>query len=328
MSKRSTHRGIPRRAFVAAAAAQAASATFAAAATGEKKPAKSEVRFRLHVVGSGCPAPTPERYGSCFILELGTECLMIDCGPATTHKMVRMGIAPGRVNHLFFTHHHFDHNADFPCFALTRWDLSTRAEPPLRVFGPPPTRTFVDRLLGPQGAFFDDWKSRIEHPVSQAIHKRRGGALPRPAPAIEAKDLKPGKVAESDSWTASAARVHHVEPWLESLAFRFDTDEGSIVFAGDCGDCPALRQLAEGADTLVIACVYVGRTTAYVDIITGTAEVAEIAQATGVRRVILSHAAPGFSKPERKQRAIADVARTYSGVVLFPEEVGTVDLSR
>ena len=283
--------------------------------------------MRLHVIGGGCPAPTPERYGSAFILEAGKHCLMIDCGPATTHKMVRMGIAPGRVNHLFFTHHHFDHNADFPCFALTRWDLSTSPEPPLRVYGPPPTRTFVERLLGPQGAFFDDWKARIEHPVSQAIHKRRGGELPRPAPAIEAQDVKPGKIAESDTWTATAACVHHVEPWLESLAFRFDTDQGSIVFAGDCGDCPALRKLAEGADTLVVACVYVGRTTAYADIITGTAEVTEIAQATGVRRVILSHAAPGFSKPERAQRAIDDVARSYEGTVLFPDELTTVDLS-
>ena len=77
----------------------------------------------------------------------------------------------------------------------------------------------------------------------------------------------------------------------------------------------------------MVACVYVGRSTAYADIITGTAEVAEIALASGVRRVILSHAAPGFSRPDRKQRAIADVARTYSGAVLFPDELTTVDLS-
>jgi len=77
----------------------------------------------------------------------------------------------------------------------------------------------------------------------------------------------------------------------------------------------------------VVACVYIGRSTAYADIITGTAEVAEIALASGVRRVILSHAAPGFSKPDRKERAIADVARTYSGTVLFPDELTTVDLS-
>jgi len=260
-------------------------------------------------------------------LKVGADCVMIDCGPATTYKMVRMGIMPVKLGHLFLTHHHFDHNVDFPCFALTRWDLSKGTEPPLKVYGPSPTRTFVERLLGKDGAFFVDWNSRIQHPVSQAIHKRRGGVLPRPAPAIEARDVGPGTIAKSDSWVATAARVHHVEPWLESLAYRFDTDQGSIVFAGDCGDCPTLRQLAKGADTLVIACVYIGRTKAYADIITGTAEVAEIAQEAGVRRVVLSHAAPGLARPGRKERAIDDVARTYKGTVLFPEELTTVDLS-
>jgi ribonuclease BN (tRNA processing enzyme) len=254
---------------------------------------------------------------------------MIDCGPATTYKMARMGIPAGKVGHLFFTHHHFDHNVDFPCFVLTRWDLSRGTEPPLKVYGPPPTRTFVERLLGKEGAFFDDWNARIKHPVSQQIHKRRHGVLPRPAPAIEAKDVGPGRIAESDPWVVTAARVHHVEPWLESLAYRFDTDRGSIVFAADCGDCKALRQIAQGVDTLVIACVLIGRAKEkYAGIVTGTAEVAEIAQASGVRRVILTHAPPGFSKPDMKQRAIADVARTYGGAVLFPDELTTVDLSK
>lgn len=348
MRKRSECGRINRRQFVLGASTQAAGATLAATvAAGDyaagadrtatnkqlsreapgKEPFKSELPMRLHVLGSGCPDPTPQRYGSAFILEVGTDCVMIDCGPATTHKMVRMGIRPGKVRHLFFTHHHFDHNADFPCFALTRWDPSNGTEPPLKVYGPPPTRAFVERLLGKEGAFFDDWNARIKHPVSQEIHKRRGGLLPRPAPAIEASDVGPGEIAESDGWMATAARVHHVEPWLESLAYRFETDQGSIVFAGDCGDCKPLRELARGADTLVIACVCIGSAERYDHIITGTAEAAEIAQASGVRRVILSHAAPGFSRPGMTERAIADVARTYRGVVLFPEELTTVDLS-
>ncbi len=338
MSESSTRNEVNRRRFVATAATHAAGATLAAgAAAAGADSARSEPReeakspdakppLRLHVVGNGCPAPVAEHYGSAFLLDLGEKCLMVDCGPGTTYKMARMGIRPGRVDHLFLTHHHFDHNCDFPCFALTRWDMSAGGEP-LYVFGPPPTRTFVDRLLGTEGAFFDDWNSRIHHPVSQAIHKRRGGSLPRPAPAIDARDVGPGKVAEGEGWTATAARVHHVEPGLESLAYRFDTDRGSIVFAGDCGDCESLRKLAQGADTLVVACVYIGRSKAYADIITGTGEAADIALAAGVRRVLLSHAAPGFSRPEKKEQAIADVARTFDGIVLFPDELTTVELS-
>lgn len=331
MRESSENHTIDRRQFVVAAAAPAVGTALAANAQGKtrasaKETAKSKPALQLHVVGNGCPAPTPEHFGSSFVLEVGSECLMIDCGPATTYKMTLMGISPGRVGHVFFTHHHFDHNVDFPCFALTRWDQSKCTEPPLKVFGPSPTRAFVERLLGEQGAFVDDWKSRVEHPVRLAIFKRRGGVLPRPAPAVEAKDAGPGETVRTDSWAARATRVHHVEPGLESLAYRFDTGHGSIVFAADCGDCPALRELARGADTLVIGCVYVGRSKKYSDIITGSGEAADVARASGVRRLILSHAAPGFSKPEMKQKAIADAAQSFKGNILFPDELTTVDL--
>ena len=286
--------------------------------------------MRLHVLGNGCPAPSAEWYGSAFILEVGADSVMVDCGPATTYKMARMGIPPGQVERLFFTHHHFDHNSDFACFALTRWDQSKGVEPALKVYGPPPTRTFVDRLLGKEGAFFDDWHSRVTHPASHECHRQRGGVFPRPAPAIEAEDVGPGRVAESDTWVATAARVHHVEPTLESLVYRFDADQGSVLFTGDCADCKELRQIAQGVDTLVIACPLVGRSnanSALADVITGTSGVAAIASECGAKRVVLTHVTPGFSKPGRKETAIAEVSRDYHGRVLLPNELTTVELT-
>ena len=89
--------------------------------------------MKIHIIGSGCPVPAKDTYGSAFLLEVGTDLALVDCGPATTYKMARMGITPGNIHHVFFTHHHFDHNVDFPCFALTRWDVSNGAEPPLQV---------------------------------------------------------------------------------------------------------------------------------------------------------------------------------------------------
>jgi len=285
--------------------------------------------MKLHILGSGCPAPTPEQYGSSFLLEAGHEFIMVDCGPGTTYKMARMGLPLKQVGHLFLTHHHFDHNVDFPCFALTRWDQCIGPEPVLEVYGPPPTEEFVERLLGERGAFFVDWHARIKHPASHECHTQRGGELPRPAPSVRAKDVQPGKIAETDRWVASAERVHHVEPWLESLAFRFDTDEGSILFASDCGDCRELRELAKGADTLVLACTYFGSAISppLADVITGTDQVVGIANEAGAKRVILTHVSPNFSRPGIKERAVATVARSYEGEIVFPAELTTVDLA-
>jgi len=286
--------------------------------------------MRLHIVGTGCPDARAERYGSAFVLEIAGSFVLIDCGPATTYKMARMGIDPLVVQHVFFTHHHFDHNADFPCFVLTRWDQSRGTEPPLDVHGPPPTEAFVEALVGEKGAFAIDWKSRVNHPASHACHQQRGGVLPRPTPALQVQDVSRGLVAQTEFWTASAVCVHHVEPTMVSMAYRFDTDQGSIVFAGDCADCRELRDMAKGAETLVIACTHFGSpptAPAIADVITGTPEVAAISQQAGVRRVVLTHMSPNFTRPGVKERAIADVACRYTGEILCPDELTTVDLS-
>ena len=92
--------------------------------------------MRVHVLGTGTPTPSPDRFGSAFVAEVGDRKVMVDCGPAATHKLVKAGLWPTQVDDLFFTHHHFDHNVDYPCFLLCRWDQSAGDEEVLRVYGP------------------------------------------------------------------------------------------------------------------------------------------------------------------------------------------------
>ena len=150
---------------------------------------------RVFVLGAGTPTPTPDRYGSSFVLQLGDEHIMFDCGPAATHKLVKAGLLPTQVGYLFFTHHHFDHDVDYPCFLLTRWDQSTGKEKELEVYGPFLTETLTHRLLDErEGAFAHDWIARVNHPGSQRLHVRRGGILPRKPPSVISRDIGPGKV--------------------------------------------------------------------------------------------------------------------------------------
>ena len=300
------------------------------------KPKDKRPQLNLHLLGCGYASPAGSgdatRHGSGFLLQVGPEFIMIDCGPGTTYKMARMGISTKAVNHVFLTHHHSDHNIDVPCFVLIRWNLCNGKEPPLHVYGPPPTRWFIEQLFGEKGAFFPDWNARANHPVSVGGFERKGGVPPRPAPAFEVREVQepgPVKVGETASWTATAARVHHVEPWLSSFAYRFQTDQGDVVFAGDCGDCPELRELAQGAETLVIACVRVGSAkfpAAMDGVVTGTDEVRAIAKAAGVRRVVLTHNG-GASSPQKRKPFIEEVSEVFPGEVLFPDELTTIDLS-
>ena len=189
---------------------------------------------RIHVLGAGTPTPTPTRFGSSFVLQTGDDRLMIDCGPAATAKLVQAGLWPTEIDYLFFTHHHFDHDVDYPCFLLCRWDQSIGKENRLQVFGPTLTEQLTHRILDERdGAFSHDWIARVNHPLSQQVYVNRGGVLPRRPPDVLAKDVGPGRIFSGPDWEVTAAPAEHVQPYLDSLAYRIDTPDGSVVFTGD-----------------------------------------------------------------------------------------------
>ncbi|MHB8621370.1 MAG: MBL fold metallo-hydrolase, partial [Chloroflexota bacterium] len=206
---------------------------------------------RLHILGAGTPTPTADRFGSAYAVQVGGETLMVDCGPAATHKLVKAGLHPTQVDYLFFTHHHFDHDVDYPCFLLSRWDQGAGRINDLRVYGPTLTETLTDRILNEEyGAWAHDWKARVNHPLSQRVWVNRGGALPRIPPSAIARDVGPGLVHKGADWEVRAAPAVHVQPYLDSLAYRLDSAEGSVVFTGDTGPCDSVVELARGADML------------------------------------------------------------------------------
>ena len=43
----------------------------------------------VYVLGAGTPTPTKDRFGSAFAIKIGDDQIMLDCGPAATHKLVK-----------------------------------------------------------------------------------------------------------------------------------------------------------------------------------------------------------------------------------------------
>ena len=279
---------------------------------------------QIFVLGAGTPTPTPHRFGSAFAVQVGGEYLMFDCGPAATHKLVKMGIFPTQVDYLFFTHHHFDHDVDYPCFLLCRWDQSVGKENTLQVFGPTLTQTLTERIIGEQGVFAHDWKARVNHPLSQRVFVNRGGTLPRKPPHVLAKDVGPGPVHRGREWAVSAAPAEHVQPYLDSLAYRLDSAEGSIVFTGDTQPCRSVVDLARGADMLLCMCwddqermQANGEAPGQC----GTTGAAQMAQEAGVKRLVLVHIGPHLSTHGPMEKGIGDVRRLFSGEIIFADEL-------
>jgi ribonuclease Z len=283
----------------------------------------------IHLLGTGTPTPTTTRFGTSYVLQFDDEYIMFDCGPATTYKLVLAKLWPTQIDYLFFTHHHFDHNADYPCFLLCRWDQSTGTENILQVFGPPPTTQLTEKLIGTEGAFAIDWKARVGAPVSQSVHLNRGGSLPRPEPYVSVTDVGPGIILEKNGWKVTAATTHHVDPWLQSLAYRVDSDQGSIVIAGDTGPCEEINTLAKGADTLIVNCwdhQEIMEANGEASGQTGTIDAGSYARDAGVKKLIITHTGPALCRPGSREKAVADIASIYDGEIIFGEELMSIDL--
>ena len=148
--------------------------------------------------------------------------------------------------------------------------------------------------------------------------------------------MKPFAVAEDDRVKVTAILVPH-GPVYPSFAFRFDTEYGSIVFSGDTRPSPNVTMLAAGADVLVHEAIdldYYEGTGASDEQLTHlqtshtpTPQAGAIAEAAGVRMLVLSHLAPGSSGLVSDARWVRQARSTFSGRVLRARELQTVDLA-
>lgn len=275
---------------------------------------------KLVILGSGTPTPTAERWGTSFLLSFNETWLMIDCGPASTYKMQQMGIAPTAVNHLFFTHYHSDHVADYPCFLMSHFEQSIDDKDELSVYGPPPLQAMTDKIWGRgQGAFWDDVIARTQHPMSIAVYQGRGGQGARPEPAVAVQELEPGDVIHGANWLCTAYRVTHAQPYLNCIGLRFETPEGVVAFGGDGHADVALAEVAKDAELFVMAAM--GFESAE-----WRQKGARLAQTANVKQLVIAHQAPGLTCSSAVEtQALSDLKDEFDGPLYWGKDMMTIE---
>ena len=249
--------------------------------------------LRVVLLGTGTPDPRPHRGGSSTFVGVGDAGVVFDLGPGATRNLAAAGIDLATIDHVFFTHLHFDHSTDYPHFALSRWDQGAGRGDDLNVYGPRPLERMTERLFGHDGAFGPDLVARTNHPMSLQAYRNRGGEMPRQRPRIAVRELEVGDTVSADEWTVRVGHARHAQPYLTSLAYRLDAEAGSVVISGDTRPLPEIVELARGAHTLVHMAMQVDAARdQWPDIYTActTARGAgEIAAAAGVQRLVLVH---------------------------------------
>jgi ribonuclease BN (tRNA processing enzyme) len=294
-----------RREFLTAAGAMAAATLVPGAGLA------SGHRTRLILLGTGGgPRPKRENNASAQVVVVDDALYVVDCGDGVARQLVLAGLSLDRLRHLFITHHHSDHNADYGNLLLLSWasGLRTRVD----TWGPPPIEE-ITRLFFEMSAYDIDIRIRDE------------GRVPL-RPLVHAHEIAgPGHVMQDENVKVTCALVPHpmVEP---AYAYRLDTADRSIVISGDTAYSEALIALAKGADVLVHEALFlpaVDRLVARVPNAatlrphllashTSAEDCGKVAALAGVKTLVLSHFVPP-DDPAVTAQMWLDAARQHFG---------------
>lgn len=283
--------------------------------------------MRLVLLGTkGGPRLSHERSSPAQVVLVGDRVIVIDCGEGLPHRLVKAGIPLDNVTDIFITHHHCDHNGSYGNLLLMAW--ASGLNKPIRVYGPPPIIQMTESV-------FDLNAYDINCRIADE------GRMPL-RPLVEVTEVNQrGTLVVADDVVVRCAQVQHppVEP---AFAFRIDSQGRSIVISGDTVPCKALVELARGADVLVHEVMhpdYLERFTrdriANVDwdsmrnhmfrSHTSVDDVGAVAEAAGVKTLVLSHLVPG--EAEVPECAWLDpVRKKFSGTVLLGFDLMDINL--
>jgi ribonuclease BN (tRNA processing enzyme) len=281
--------------------------------------------MKITLLGTGTPAPSLARQSSGYLIEVAGDLVVMDHGPGAHQRLLESGHRAIDVSCAFFSHLHYDHCMDYPRLVLQRWDMGGDRIPDLEVYGPTPIGRMTELLFAEDGVWGPDIRARREHESSQFVFQERGGTLPRSWPTPRVREVHAGDVVEGRGWRVKVGHASHVQPYLECLAFRLDSDAGSVCYSGDSGGvCEELIELARGCDLLILMNHYFSGTEpspSYRKAVGNHRDNALIARRAGVKTLVLSHVLAAIDRPETRERILQEVRQEFAGEVIWGEDL-------
>jgi len=196
--------------------------------------------FKVTLLGTGVPIPSPDRFGPSTLIEAGDQKLLIDAGRGAAIRLYQLHVPIGRLDALLLTHYHSDHTSGIPDVWLTGWLTShfgTRTKP-FRVIGPVGAKTLMENL---ERAYALDIKIRI------ADEK-----LPPEGIAVEVAEFdRDGVVYEKNGVKVIAFEVDHGDVIKPAYGYRIEYAGRVAVISGDTRYNENVIKYGAGADLLI-----------------------------------------------------------------------------
>jgi ribonuclease BN (tRNA processing enzyme) len=296
---------------------------------------------------AGAPMPVAGRGGIGSALIVGARIFVVDCGRGAPSAFVDAGLDFRCLDAVFITHLHADHVGDLPGMLLYPWGIRTGSHgplPPVRVYGPagpgalptgdgtfhpvttisperpaPGTTELVQNILAGYAYHLNVMPLDARMPDAGGLVRAVDISFPVPD---DGKAKEPVVVEHDDAVLVTAVAVTHGHA-VPALAYRFDTQDGSVVFSGDTTVNEDLVALARGADILVHSVADLGylerhgTTGVELDLMAGlhtdVTEVGGVAERAGVKELILTHYLPPEPEAVGEAEWAARAGETFSG---------------
>lgn len=290
----------------------------------------------LHIglCGTGSPLPNPSRAGPCNVVIAGPHIFVVDIGEGGSRNLNLMGIPLGRIEGVFLTHFHSDHIDGMGPLMLGRWTSGSNTAP-LPVHGAAGVEQIV---AGFNSAYAIDSGYRTAHHGAVIAPPAGAGVIAVPFDLPEDGQGDTVVVLQQDGLKITAIRVDH-GPVKPAVGYRFDYKGRSLVISGDTKKSPALIAATMHADLLVhealqprlVQAMTAGLAAKGIknlaqitrDILnyhTTPEEAAEVAQAAGVKQLVLSHIVPAIPSRFFYPAFLGDAAKRFRGPMVVGED--------
>lgn len=291
----------------------------------------SDGALQVFLCGTAAALPDADRAGPCTAVLAGGEFILVDTGPASWRNLDLANLPVGRLSAVLITHFHSDHIGELG-EAITQSWIAGRQQP-LDVFGPP---GIVKVVAGFQGAYAHDVGYRVEH--HDAVFMPPGGAVANAHELAVPEGNEAVPVFERNGMKVSAFRVEH-EPANPALGYRVEYRGRVVVISGDTRKTDTVIANARGADLLVHEALAshmtnrasaraaeqnlprVAKLAADVGNYHATpVEAAEIAQAAGVKKLVITHVFPPLPNAIARRLFLRGTAEAFAGPIVLGED--------